>query len=71
MTPTPSERVVRVAVLGCGTVGSALVGMLADRADALTVQSGARLEIGGIAVSDLARDRGPHVPQGLLTTDPT
>ncbi len=71
MTVTPSERVVRVAVLGCGTVGSALVGMLQDRADALTVQSGARLEVGGIAVGDLARERAPHIPKGLLTTDAT
>ena len=69
VTVTPSERVVRVAVLGCGTVGSALVGMLQDRADALTVQSGARLEVGGIAVGDLARERAPHVPKDLLTTD--
>lgn len=71
MTVTPPERVVRVAVLGCGTVGSALVGMLQDRADALTVQSGARLEVGGIAVGDLARERAPHIPKGLLTTDAT
>jgi homoserine dehydrogenase len=71
VTVTPSERVVRVAVLGCGTVGSALVGMLQDRADALTVQSGARLEVGGIAVGDLARERAPHIPKGLLTTDAT
>jgi homoserine dehydrogenase len=49
-------------------VGSALISMLQDRADALAVQSGARLEIGGIAVSDLSRPRGAHVPTDLLTT---
>ena len=65
----PHERVVRVAVLGCGTVGSALVGILQDRADALAVQSGARLEIAGIAVNDLNATRAPHVPVALLTTD--
>ncbi len=59
----------RVAVLGCGTVGSALVGILQDRADALAVQSGARFEIAGIAVNDLSVDRPSHVPVGLLTTD--
>ncbi len=70
VTPSaPSERVVRVAVLGCGTVGSALVGMLQDRAGPLAVQSGARLEVGGIAVSDLSRPREPHIPVDLLTTD--
>lgn len=72
MTLAPSsERVVRIALLGCGTVGSALVGILQDRADALAVQSGARLEIAGIAVHDLTRTRPPHVPTGLLTTDAT
>ena len=49
----PSERVVRVAVLGCGTVGSALVRILQDRSDALAVQSGARLEVAGIAPADV------------------
>jgi len=63
------DRAVRIAVLGCGTVGSALVGILQDRTDALAVQSGARLEIAGIAVSDLARPRAAHVPLELLTDD--
>ena len=55
-------------MLGCGNGGSALIGMLQDRADALAVQSGARLVVGGIAVSDLTRPRGDHVPAELLTT---
>ncbi len=41
-----TERTLRVAVLGCGNVGAALVGILQDRGDALAVQSGARLEVG-------------------------
>ncbi len=61
---------VRVAVLGCGNVGSALVGILADRSEALMVQSGARLEVAGIAVHDLGRPRAAHVPVDLLTDDP-
>ncbi len=69
MAPS-SEHVVRIAVLGCGNVGAALVGVLQGRAADLVVQSGARLEVGGIAVSDLSRPRAPHVPVGLLTTDP-
>src|SRR5580692_8763946 len=42
--------------------------MLQDREDALAVQSGARLEISGIAVADLSRPRAAHIPSGLLTT---
>src|ERR1700677_1692103 len=70
MTSAPSpQRVVRIAVLGCGTVGSALIGILQDRADSLAVQCGARLEVGGIAVSDLTVAREPHIPVPLLTHD--
>ncbi|MGO9028793.1 MAG: homoserine dehydrogenase [Acidimicrobiales bacterium] len=65
----PSEQVVRIAVLGGGTVGSALVGLIRSRADELAVQAGARLELVGVAVNDLGRARPDHVPAGLLTTD--
>ena len=59
----------RIAVLGCGNVGSALVGILQDRVEALAVQSGARLDIAGIAVNDLTLTRAEHVPVALLTAD--
>jgi len=59
----------RIAVLGCGNVGSALVGILQDRVEALAVQSGARLDIAGIAVNDLTLARAEHVPVALLTAD--
>ncbi len=65
----PPDRVVRVGVLGCGNVGSALVGILQNRSEALAVQSGAHLEVAGIAVHDLTRPRAPHVPKDLLTED--
>jgi homoserine dehydrogenase len=61
--------VVRVAVLGGGTVGAAFVGLLRSRADELAVQSGARLEVAGIAVNNLDLARPAHVPTDLLTTD--
>ena len=70
MTSAPATpRDVRVAILGCGNVGAALVGILGDRADALSVQSGARFVISGIAVTDLGTERPAHVPRGLLTDD--
>jgi homoserine dehydrogenase len=65
----PTERNLRVAVLGCGNVGASLVGILQDRADALAVQSGARLSIAGIAVGNLEASRPAHVPRELLTAD--
>ena len=68
--PTPPDRRrVGVALLGCGNVGAALVGLLLDRGDALAVQSGAQLELTGIAVADPSRPRPAHVPTELLTGD--
>src|SRR5882757_269151 len=64
------KTVLRVAVLGCGNVGSALVGLLQTRSAAIAVQSGTHLELGGIAVSDLSRPRDAHVPVELLSFDP-
>jgi homoserine dehydrogenase len=64
---------VRVAVLGCGNVGTALVELLTDpeRAAEIALRTGAHLDVVGIAVQDLARRRGetPGFPHHLLTDD--
>ncbi len=60
---------VRVALLGCGNVGSALAELLTAHGDEIAARTGTRLELVGIAVLDLAKDRGPGVPAGLLTAD--
>jgi homoserine dehydrogenase len=63
-------RAVRVALLGCGIVGSEVVRLLHEQADDLTARVGAPLELVGIAVRRLGRDRGPlPVPAHLFTTD--
>ncbi|BCB84679.1 homoserine dehydrogenase [Phytohabitans suffuscus] len=61
---------VRVALLGCGTVGSEVVRLLLDQAGDLTARIGAPVEIAGIAVRRLGRDRGDvPVDPALFTTD--
>lgn len=59
---------VRVALLGCGTVGAAVARALVERADLYAARLGVPLELTGVAVRDLDRDRdlGP-VPTSLLT----
>jgi homoserine dehydrogenase len=59
---------VRVAVLGCGNVGAALVSMLVEDAAGIEARSGVRLVLAGVAVADPARSR-PGVPARLLTAD--
>lgn len=61
---------VRIGLLGCGTVGSALVGLVAAEADAIAARTGLRLEIARVAVRDLARDRGLPLPPSAFTDDP-
>jgi len=64
---------VRVALLGCGNVGSALVDMIFDPASAREIElsSGVRLQIVGIAVRrpEASRSAEPWFPSDLLTQD--
>ncbi|HSP36958.1 MAG TPA: homoserine dehydrogenase [Frankiaceae bacterium] len=59
----------RVALLGCGTVGAEVVRLLQRDADDLTSRIGRPLEIAGIAVRRPQRRRDLSVDPGLLTND--
>jgi homoserine dehydrogenase len=63
------SRPVRVALLGCGVVGSEVARLLTHQADDLVARIGAPLELVGIAVRRLDRERGVDVPRELFTTD--
>jgi homoserine dehydrogenase len=57
----------RVALLGCGVVGSQVVRLLHEQADDLTARVGVPLELVGVAVR--RPNRHGDIPAGLLTTD--
>ena len=59
---------VRVALLGCGVVGTEIVRLLDEQSDDLAARVGAPVELAGIAVRRPDRVR-PGVPRDLLTTD--
>ncbi|TQS44136.1 homoserine dehydrogenase [Cryptosporangium phraense] len=63
----PEKKTLRVALLGCGTVGREVVRLIESQSDDLTARVGAELQIAGIAVRRGGRDRG--VDPALLTTD--
>jgi homoserine dehydrogenase len=59
----------KVALLGCGTVGSEVFRLLGEQAPDLAARAGAPLEVAGVAVRRLSRPRAVDVPGGMLTTD--
>ncbi|MFY1673032.1 homoserine dehydrogenase [Plantactinospora sp. WMMB334] len=61
---------VRLALLGCGTVGAEVVRLLHEQAADLTARVGAPLHLAGIAVRRPGRDRSElPVDPALFTTD--
>jgi homoserine dehydrogenase len=58
----------RVALLGCGTVGSEVARLIISSADDLHARIGRRLQLVGIAVRRPNRER-PGIDPALLTTD--
>jgi homoserine dehydrogenase len=66
--PDLSGKTLKVALLGCGVVGTQVAKLLAAQADDLAVRTGARLELAGIAVRRLSHPR-PGIDKELLTTD--
>jgi len=60
---------VRVALLGCGTVGTEVARLLITHADDLAARVGAPVELVGIAERTLDDPRDPVIDRGLLTTD--
>ncbi|WP_086821459.1 homoserine dehydrogenase [Allokutzneria sp. NRRL B-24872] len=73
MTSTASNPTgatpIKVALLGCGTVGTEVVRLLHEQADDLAARIGAPVELAGIAVRRPNKHR--DVPAELLTTDAT
>jgi homoserine dehydrogenase len=61
----------RVALLGCGVVGSEVVRLLASQSDDLAARIGAPLELVAIGVRDVSAERRVAVPRELLTDDLT
>src|SRR5918993_289354 len=63
------KRTLKVAVLGCGAVGSQVVRLLTEQHDDLAARVGVPVELVGVAVRRLGPPRDVQVPEGLLTTD--
>lgn len=60
----------RVGVLGCGNVGSALIRLLDEHADRVAARAGVRIEVARVAVRDLAKPRDVKLAAERFTADP-
>jgi len=66
----PQRGPLRVALLGCGTVGSAVFRLLREQASDLAARVGAPLQVAGVAVRDPdGRALAAGVGRDLVTTD--
>ena len=65
----PVTGTVRVGLLGCGNVGTALVRLLDDHADTIAARAGVRIAIGRVAVRDPAKARDTKLPAEMFTSD--
>jgi homoserine dehydrogenase len=61
--------VVRIGMLGCGTVGQGVLRILHETAGTIERATGHRIEVSKVLVRDLQADR-PGVDPAVLTTDP-
>ncbi|WP_431926945.1 homoserine dehydrogenase [Nonomuraea jabiensis] len=59
----------KVALLGCGVVGSQVIRLMHEQAADLAARIGAPLELAGVAVRRLGRKRDVEVDPSLFTTD--
>ncbi|GAB2875322.1 homoserine dehydrogenase [Streptomyces mayteni] len=63
-----SDRPLKVALLGCGVVGSQVARLMTTHADDLAARIGAPVELAGVAVRRPAKARGGVAPH-LVTSD--
>ena len=65
-----SERVLRVGLLGCGTVGSAVARLLHEHREDIARRAGCRLEITAVAVRDPKGERDVPLDSEVFVADP-
>jgi homoserine dehydrogenase len=65
-----SDRTLRVGLLGCGTVGTAVARLLHEHREDIARRAGCRLEISKVAVRDPAKRRDVPLHPSAFTADP-
>jgi homoserine dehydrogenase len=63
------EKIVKIGLVGFGTVGSGVAKIILENADAIAAKTGLRLQLACVVDMDLKRPRPVKLPDGLLTDD--
>jgi homoserine dehydrogenase len=64
------DRILKVGLLGCGTVGSAVVRLLGEHRDDIARRAGCRLEVTKVAVRDPSKPRDVPIGHDAFVDDP-
>jgi homoserine dehydrogenase len=64
-----SEQVVRIGLVGFGTVGAGVAKLLLEQADAIAARTGLRLQLAKVVDLDTTSKRPVTLPAGMLTSD--
>lgn len=65
----PAMRTIRVAIVGCGTVGGATARLMLQNRESIARRSGVDVELAAIVDLDFTRARAMGLPDELLTDD--
>ena len=63
------EKIVKVGLVGFGTVGSGVAKIILENADSIAAKTGLSLQLTCVVDADLKRPRPVKLPDGLLTND--
>jgi homoserine dehydrogenase len=64
-----AEKVVKIGLVGFGTVGAGVVKILLEQADSIAAKTGIRMELACVVDNDISTERPIQLPDGLLTDD--
>jgi len=64
-----AEKIVKVGVVGFGTIGSGVARLILDEADSIAAKTGLRLELACVVDIDIESPRPVKLPDGVLTDD--
>lgn len=64
-----AERIVKVGIVGFGTIGTGVVKLITENADNIAARTGIRLELGCVVDIDTESERPVKLPDGVITDD--